>query len=170
MLVTAHDAFGYFGRAYDIEVVGLQGISTVAEFGLADVRRIVDLIVTRKVKAVFVESSVPRRSIDAVVAGMPGPRARRGDRRARSTPTRWAPRARPRAPTTGMVRANVQDHRGGPAMSGPTVVDRRDAAPLEVHDLTVAYHRRPVLWDIDFALPPACSSASSGRTAPARAR
>jgi manganese/zinc/iron transport system substrate-binding protein len=69
VLVTAHDAFGYFGRAYDIDVVGLQGISTVTEFGLADVRRIVELITRRRVKAVFVESSVPRRSIDAVVQG-----------------------------------------------------------------------------------------------------
>lgn len=69
VLVTAHDAFGYFGRAYDIEVVGLQGISTVAEFGLADVRRLVDLVAGRGVKAVFIESSVPRRSIDAVVEG-----------------------------------------------------------------------------------------------------
>lgn len=69
VLVTAHDAFGYFGRAYDLDVVGLQGISTVSEFGLADVRRLVDLIVTRGVKAVFIESSVPRRNIDAVVEG-----------------------------------------------------------------------------------------------------
>lgn len=69
VLVTAHDAFGYFGRAYGIEVVGLQGISTVSEFGLADIRRLVDLITSRKVKAVFIESSVPRRNIDAVVEG-----------------------------------------------------------------------------------------------------
>lgn len=69
VLVTAHDAFGYFGRAYDVDVVGLQGISTVTEYGLADVRRLVDMIVSRGVKAVFIESSVPRRSIDAVVQG-----------------------------------------------------------------------------------------------------
>ena len=69
VLVTAHDAFGYFGRAYAVRVVGLQGISTVTEFGVADVRRLVDLIVERGVKAVFIESSVPRRSIDAVVEG-----------------------------------------------------------------------------------------------------
>jgi manganese/zinc/iron transport system substrate-binding protein len=69
VLVTAHDAFGYFGRAYGIEVVGLQGISTVSEFGLADIRRLVDLITARRVKAVFIESSVPRRNIDAVVEG-----------------------------------------------------------------------------------------------------
>lgn len=70
VLVTAHDAFGYFGRAYDIEVRGLQGISTVSEFGLADITSLVEMIATRKIKAVFVESSVPRRSIEAVVNGV----------------------------------------------------------------------------------------------------
>jgi manganese/zinc/iron transport system substrate-binding protein len=69
VLVTAHDAFGYFGAAYDVEVVGLQGLSTASEYGLKDVQRIVDLVTSRKVKAVFVESSVPKRSIEAVVAG-----------------------------------------------------------------------------------------------------
>lgn len=69
ILVTAHDAFGYFGRAYGIEVLGLQGISTVAEYGVNDVNRMVDLIVSRKVKAIFVESSVPQRSIEAVQEG-----------------------------------------------------------------------------------------------------
>jgi manganese/zinc/iron transport system substrate-binding protein len=69
VLVTAHDAFGYFGRAYDVEVVGLQGISTASEYGLKDVQRIVQMIADRKIKAVFVESSVPRRSIEAVIAG-----------------------------------------------------------------------------------------------------
>jgi len=70
VLVTAHDAFGYFGRAYDIEVRGLQGISTVSEYGLADVQSLVDMISERKIRAVFIESSVPRRSIEAVVAGV----------------------------------------------------------------------------------------------------
>jgi len=69
VLVTAHDAFGYFGAAYDVEVVGLQGLSTASEYGLRDVQRIVDLVVERRVKAVFVESSVPRRSIEAAVEG-----------------------------------------------------------------------------------------------------
>jgi manganese/zinc/iron transport system substrate-binding protein len=69
VLVTAHDAFGYFGRAYDVEVVGLQGISTASEYGLKDVHRLVDLVTSRGVKAVFVESSVPPRSIEAVVEG-----------------------------------------------------------------------------------------------------
>lgn len=69
VLVTAHDAFGYFGRAYDIEVVGLQGISTVSEFGLADMERVVKMLVKRNLPAIFVESSIPKRSIEAVVAG-----------------------------------------------------------------------------------------------------
>lgn len=69
VLITAHDAFGYFGRAYGVEVVGLQGISTVSEFGLNDVNRLVDLIVSRGIPAVFVESSVSPRSIEALVQG-----------------------------------------------------------------------------------------------------
>jgi manganese/zinc/iron transport system substrate-binding protein len=69
VLITAHDAFGYFGDAYEIDVRGLQGISTVSEFGLADISSLVDAIVSRKIRAVFVESSVPKRSIEAVVQG-----------------------------------------------------------------------------------------------------
>ena len=69
VLVTAHDAFGYYGAAYEINVVGLQGISTVSEYGVTDVIRLVDLIVDSKVKAIFVESSVPERSIQAVLEG-----------------------------------------------------------------------------------------------------
>lgn len=69
ILVTAHDAFGYFGRAYDIQVVGLQGLSTASEYGLKDVQRLVNLIVQKKIKAVFIESSVPKKSIEAVVNG-----------------------------------------------------------------------------------------------------
>lgn len=69
VLVTAHDAFQYFGRAYDVEVLGLQGISTASEYGLKDVQQLVDTLVDRRIKAVFVESSVPKRSIEAVVQG-----------------------------------------------------------------------------------------------------
>ena len=69
VLITAHDAFGYFGDAYTIEVRGLQGISTLSEFGLRDVTELVDFIINRKVKAIFVETSVSQRSIDAVVEG-----------------------------------------------------------------------------------------------------
>jgi manganese/zinc/iron transport system substrate-binding protein len=69
VLVTAHDAFGYFGRRYGMEVIGIQGISTLSEAGLHDVDRVVSLILSKKVKAVFIESSVPRRTIEAVQAG-----------------------------------------------------------------------------------------------------
>ncbi len=66
VLVTAHDAFGYFGRAYDIEVVGLQGISTSTEAGIREVQRIADLLAERQIPTIFVETSVPRRTIEAV--------------------------------------------------------------------------------------------------------
>jgi len=69
ILLTAHDAFGYFGRAYGFRVVGLQGISTAGEYGLGDIRRVVNLIVQNRIKAVFVESSVSPRAIEAVVEG-----------------------------------------------------------------------------------------------------
>lgn len=69
VLVTAHDAFRYFGRAYAIEVVGVQGTSTTAEAGLADVNRLVDLVVSRKIPAVFVETSVADRNVQAVIEG-----------------------------------------------------------------------------------------------------
>lgn len=69
ILITAHDAFGYFGKAYNIEVRGLQGISTVSEFGLQDVAALVNFIVSHQIKAVFVESSVSPKAIEAVVVG-----------------------------------------------------------------------------------------------------
>jgi manganese/zinc/iron transport system substrate-binding protein len=69
VLVTAHDAFRYFGRAYAIEVVGVQGTSTESEAGLADVNRLVDLVVDRGVPAVFVETSVADRSVQALIEG-----------------------------------------------------------------------------------------------------
>jgi manganese/zinc/iron transport system substrate-binding protein len=70
VLVTAHDAFGYFGRRYGMEVIGIQGISTLSEAGLHDVDRVVNVILDKKVKAVFIEASVPRRTIEAVQAGV----------------------------------------------------------------------------------------------------
>jgi manganese/zinc/iron transport system substrate-binding protein len=69
VLVTAHDAFNYFGRAYDVEVRGIQGISTESEAGIADINRLVDLIVERDVRAVFVETSVSERNVRALVEG-----------------------------------------------------------------------------------------------------
>ncbi|MCM3041779.1 zinc ABC transporter substrate-binding protein [Paenibacillus motobuensis] len=69
VLVTAHDAFGYFGEAYGIKVMGLQGISTAAEYGSKDVSELRDYLVDNKIKAVFVESSIPTKSMEAVIAG-----------------------------------------------------------------------------------------------------
>jgi manganese/zinc/iron transport system substrate-binding protein len=69
VLVTAHDAFGYFGKAYQIDVKGLQGISTASEYGSKDVSELRDYLVANKIKAVFVESSVPKKSIEAVIEG-----------------------------------------------------------------------------------------------------
>ncbi|AOK91768.1 MULTISPECIES: metal ABC transporter solute-binding protein, Zn/Mn family [Paenibacillus] len=69
VLVTAHDAFGYFGDAYHIQVRGLQGMSTESEAGSQDVTKLRDYLVEHKIKAIFVESSVPRKAIDAVIQG-----------------------------------------------------------------------------------------------------
>lgn len=69
VLITAHDAFGYFGRAFDVEVRGLQGVSTATDFGLQDVTNLAEFIAARKIKAVFVESSVPSKPLEAVLEG-----------------------------------------------------------------------------------------------------
>ena len=66
IVVTSHDAFNYFGRAYGFQVVGLQGISTVTEAGVADMAKMVDFIKQQKVPAVFVESSVSHATIDRI--------------------------------------------------------------------------------------------------------
>jgi manganese/zinc/iron transport system substrate-binding protein len=66
VLVTAHDAFHYFGRAYGLDVHGLQGVSTATEAGAKDVAELSAFLASRKVPAIFVETSVPRRNIDAV--------------------------------------------------------------------------------------------------------
>ncbi len=69
VLVTAHDAFGYFGEAYGMKVMGLQGISTAAEYGAKDVSELRDYLVDNNIKAVFVESSVPAKAMEAIIAG-----------------------------------------------------------------------------------------------------
>ena len=69
VLVTAHDAFNYFGRAYDVEVLGVQGLSTESEAGIDDVNTLVDVLVDRNVDAVFIESSVSDRNIKALIEG-----------------------------------------------------------------------------------------------------
>ncbi|MDQ4081310.1 MAG: zinc ABC transporter substrate-binding protein, partial [Actinomycetota bacterium] len=66
VLVTAHDAFNYFGKAYGFDVRGLQGISTAAEAGAADVQELADFIAERRIPAIFLESSVGEQTIRAV--------------------------------------------------------------------------------------------------------
>lgn len=69
VLLTAHDAFNYMGRAYGIEVKGIQGISTESEAGLKDINRLVDLLVNRRIPAVFVETSVSDKNVKALIEG-----------------------------------------------------------------------------------------------------
>ncbi|MDR9791440.1 MULTISPECIES: metal ABC transporter solute-binding protein, Zn/Mn family [Aeribacillus] len=69
VLVTAHDAFGYFGRMHGIKVVGLQGLSTDSEIGITDIQDTIDIIKKYKVPAVFIESSINEKSIKAVIEG-----------------------------------------------------------------------------------------------------
>lgn len=69
VLVTAHDAFGYFGRAYGMEVLAIQGISTESEAALKKINGLVDTLVARRIPAVFVESSVNPRTIQALIEG-----------------------------------------------------------------------------------------------------
>jgi manganese/zinc/iron transport system substrate-binding protein len=69
VIISAHDAFGYFGRDYGFEVMGIQGLSTASEAGLQRIGEMVDLLVDRKISAVFVESSVSDRNVRALIEG-----------------------------------------------------------------------------------------------------
>ena len=69
VLVTAHDAFGYFGRRYGFEVMGIQGLSTESEAGLKRIEELVGLLVLRRIPAVFVETTIPEQSVRALIAG-----------------------------------------------------------------------------------------------------
>jgi manganese/zinc/iron transport system substrate-binding protein len=69
VLITAHDAFHYFGRAYGVEVLGIQGLSTESEAGLNDINRLVDTLVQRDIRAIFVETSVADRNVRALIEG-----------------------------------------------------------------------------------------------------
>lgn len=105
-LVTAHDAFNYFGRAYGFEVLGLQGISTAAEAGTADVQNLAEFITTRRIPAIFVESSVPVRNVEAVQAAV---RARGFDVRigGRLFSDAMGDAGTPEGTYVGMVRYNI---------------------------------------------------------------
>ncbi len=106
VLVTAHDAFGYFGAAYDVEVHGIQGMSTTDEADLASVNRLVALLVTRRIQAVFVETSVAERNIRALVEACAarGHRIRIGGELYSDA---MGPADSPTGTYTGMVRHNV---------------------------------------------------------------
>lgn len=69
VLLSAHDAFGYFGRAYGYEVIGIQGISTESEAGLNRISELTEMLVSRDIRAVFVESSVSDRNVRALIEG-----------------------------------------------------------------------------------------------------
>lgn len=107
VLVTAHDAFGYFGDAYDIEVHGLQGISTADEADVATKQKLVDLLVERKIKAVFVESSVPHQNVENLIDLC----ERRGHKLVRGGELfsdAMGPEGTPEATYVGMMRYNVK--------------------------------------------------------------
>ena len=161
MLITAHDAFNYFGRAYGFEVRGLQGISTASEAGTGDVRGLADFIAERRIPALFIESSVPVRNIEAVQAAV----------RARGFEVviggelfsdAMGSAGTPEGTYIGMVRHNIDTIVAG-AVGRVSHLERtvsdnleaasRQGAAIEVTDLTVAYHEQPVLWDVDLDVP-----------------
>jgi manganese/zinc/iron transport system substrate-binding protein len=134
VLVTSHDAFAYFGRRYGMEVAAIQGISTAAEATTADVQRVAQVLADRRLKAAFIESSVPRQTIDAVLAAARTAEATRASE-ASCSPTPPEPRELPRAPMWNGPRERRQDRRGTEMSAGP---DGRPA-PLELRRLTVSY-------------------------------
>lgn len=103
VLITSHDAFHYFGRAYGFEVVGIQGISTETEAGLRAITDAVDLIRTRHIRAIFPETSVPRAAIERV--------GKDGD--ARLGPELYSdalgPPDSPAGTYAGMIRTNIDN-------------------------------------------------------------
>jgi manganese/zinc/iron transport system substrate-binding protein len=107
VIVTSHDAFAYLGRTFDLEVAGIQGVSTASEATTADIDRVARLVADRGLEAVFVESSVPRQTVDAVLAAA----ASRGQR-ARVGGELYSDSAgdagTPEGTYVGMMRANVR--------------------------------------------------------------
>lgn len=70
LLVTAHDAFGYFGKRYGFTVIGLQGISTASEAGTYDIQRTASIIIEHKIPTIFIETAIPVRTIQALQAAV----------------------------------------------------------------------------------------------------
>lgn len=106
ILITAHDAFRYFGRSFNMKVKGLQGLSTTAEIGVRDVSEMVNLIIQQQIPAIFVESSVSTRSIESVLGGARsrGYRVRQGGMLYSDS---TGPEGTPQGTYTGMFRHNV---------------------------------------------------------------
>jgi len=69
VMVTAHDAFNYFGERYGFEVLGVQGLSTSSEAGVRDIERLVDVLVEREIPAVFIETTISQKNVEALIAG-----------------------------------------------------------------------------------------------------
>ena len=167
VLITAHDAFGYFGRGYGFEVMGLQGISTDSEASVADIRNLSRVIAERRIPAVFVETSISPRYMRALRASV---KARGFDVQIGGSlysDSMGSPGTE-EGSYIGMFRSNVDaiveslepQHRGcrfqgrsrrRRVMSGG---GQNPAAPaVRVTDLTVAYGDKTVLWDIDLEVP-----------------
>lgn len=107
VLVTAHDAFTYFGRRYGFEVMGVQGVSTASEAGAGDIQALAEVIVGREIRAIFVESSVPPATIEAVQAAV---RAQGWDVAIGGSlyADAYGEEGTPEGTYIGMVRANVE--------------------------------------------------------------
>ncbi len=119
VLVTAHDAFGYFGAAYGLEVLGIQGISTDSEPDLRSINALVDLLVTRRIPAVFIESSVPPKAVEALVEGARA-RGHRLTVGGELYSDALGPEGSPGGTYLGMVRHNVETIHAALGGAGPT--------------------------------------------------
>ena len=106
-LITAHDAFSYFGKAYNLEVLGLQGLSTLSEPGLRDLTGLVSFIVERNIHAVFAEQTISPKAIEAVVAGCKNQNHKIKLAGPLYTDSLGAPES-PAGTYIGMVKTNVQ--------------------------------------------------------------
>jgi manganese/zinc/iron transport system substrate-binding protein len=112
ILITAHDAFRYMGRAYGIEVIGVQGISTESEAGLRRMNELVDLIVRRRISSVFVETSVSPKNVQALIEGARA-RGHQVNLGGQLFSDALGDRGTPEGTYVGMVRANVRTVVGG---------------------------------------------------------
>lgn len=119
VLITSHDAFGYFGTTYDFEVRGLQGLSTASEAGTSDVQELAEFVAQRQIPAIFLESSVPQRGIEAVREAV---RARGFDVRIGGTlyGDALGPAGSGADTYVGMVRSNVETIVSGLGERGAT--------------------------------------------------